>query len=231
VYFRVESAADCGEIAFIHHADRAVIGTSARENCERSGVVGGDVDIAAVHDADRIEVGKIRNSGDADGIRGGEAVIRACLHAYRAAPNGEDTVGSANRGRAGNIPAVLDAGRAVDACVGEDAERTAPTTYRDSAAIVDADETVRSGLHTNARNILVIADGSDIAAVDDADRAAALGIYVDASGAARERAVGPCEDVAVALDGDGTTRTAILGKNARRELVPGCRDIARVLDV
>jgi hypothetical protein len=71
------------------------------------------------------------------------------------------------------------------------------------AAIDDTDGAVAEpGLYTNAPDNFVIAYGSDIAGIVDADRA--VGVSVDPIRAAEEETRVPCENIAVVLDGDGT---------------------------
>jgi len=169
------------------------------------------VDIAAVLDADRSDA-RIRSGGNADRISGGvtgisgggrDGNVAAVRHTDWAATNGEHTVGSTHRRGARNIPAVLDADGAVDSCGGEDAEVVAAPACCNVAAIDDTDGAVAEpGLYTNAPDNFVIAYGSDIAGVVDADRAA--GVSVDPICPAEEETRGPCENIAVVLDGDGS---------------------------
>ena len=92
---------------------------------------------------------------------------------------------------------------AVDSCGGKDAEVVAAPACCNVAAIDDTDGAVAEpGLYTNAPDNFVIAYGSDIAGIVDADRA--VGVSVDPIRPAGEETRGPCENIAVVLDGDGT---------------------------
>jgi hypothetical protein len=156
--------------------------------------------------------------GEESGTRAGglDTEYAAVLDTHRTASSGPDGLGATQRGRAGNIPAVVDADGAVDPRDGADAKGSVAPTCCKRPAIDNADGAVPVGrLHTNGPNNCSAYD-SDIAAIDDAYRT----IEILRQCVNAQRVTGTSyNQIAAIIDADRAVTRQNGSKNALREAI------------